>query len=65
MKTKQIYYQDAYKKELSCKVISFEEKGKLRNVILDQTIFYPEGGGQPSDKGYLNNAKVEMVKKRF
>ena len=23
------------------------------NVILDQTVFYPEGGGQPSDIGYL------------
>lgn len=62
MKTQQIYYQDPYKKELESKVLSVEPKGNLLNVILDQTIFYPEGGGQPSDKGFLNQAKVEYVR---
>jgi len=62
VKTKQIYYQDPYKKELQCKVLSIEPKGNLLNVILDQTIFYPEGGGQPSDRGMLGDAKVEYVR---
>lgn len=62
MKTKQIYYQDPYLKELDCQVISVEDKGNLSNVILDQTIFYPEGGGQPSDRGMLGEAKVEYVR---
>ena len=62
MQTKQIYYEDPYKKELTCKVISVEPAGNLINVIIDQTIFYPEGGGQPSDKGILGNAKVEYVR---
>jgi len=62
MQTKQIYYEDPYKKELDCKVISAEPVGNLINVIIDQTIFYPEGGGQPSDKGTLGNAKVEYVR---
>lgn len=62
MKTKQVYYEDPYKTELQCKVLSVEPKGNLLNVILDQTIFYPEGGGQPSDRGSLGEAKVEYVR---
>lgn len=62
MKTKQIYYQNPYLKELSCKVVSFKTNGNLNNLILDQTIFYPEGGGQPSDKGMIGEAKVEYVR---
>lgn len=62
MKTKQIYYQDPYKTELDCQVISVEPSGNLYNIILDQTIFYPEGGGQPSDRGTLKTAKVEYVR---
>lgn len=66
MKTKQVYYQDQYKKELDCKIISLEEKGSLVNIVLDQTIFFPEGGGQPSDRGRLEGengeAKVEYVR---
>lgn len=62
MQTKQIYYQDPYKQELESKVISCEQKGNLFNIILDQTIFYPEGGGQPSDKGLLGEVMVSQVR---
>ncbi len=63
METKQVYYDDPYLKELDqCKVLSVEPSGNLLNVILDQTIFYPEGGGQPFDRGSLGNTKVEYVR---
>lgn len=62
MQTKQVYYEDPYKKELECKVLEVKPQGVLLNVIVDQTIFYPEGGGQPSDKGMLGEAKVEYVR---
>jgi Ser-tRNA(Ala) deacylase AlaX len=66
MKTKQIYYQNPNKKELACKILSIEPKGNLSNIILDQTIFYPEGGGQPSDRGMLEgkqgSAKIKFVR---
>ena len=47
--TQYLYITDAYLKEINAKVLSVHEEG----VILDQTIFYPQGGGQPSDRGYL------------
>lgn len=62
MQTKQIYYTDPYKVELDCKVLSVEPSGNLFNIILDQTIFFPEGGGQPSDRGTIGDAKVEYVR---
>lgn len=62
MQTKQIYYMDPYQKELECKVTSVEPVGNLKNVISDQTVFYPEGGGQPCDRGMLGDAKVEYVR---
>ncbi|MCH8908139.1 MAG: alanyl-tRNA editing protein [Candidatus Heimdallarchaeota archaeon] len=49
MMTQYLYITDAYLKEINAKVLSVHEEG----VILDQTIFYPQGGGQPSDRGYL------------
>lgn len=62
MKTRQVYYEDPYRKELESTVLSVSDSGGLSNVILDQTIFYPEGGGQPSDRGVLGDAKVEQVR---
>ncbi len=62
MQTKQVYYEDPYKTELEAKILSVNPQGNLTNVILDQTIFYPGGGGQPSDRGTIGNAKVEYVR---
>ncbi|NCO89103.1 hypothetical protein AUK04_01235 [Candidatus Roizmanbacteria bacterium CG2_30_33_16] len=62
MKTQPLYYQNPYKTELECKALSVEQSTIFLNVILDQTIFYPEGGGQPSDRGMLGDAKVEYVR---
>ena len=42
-------YSDSYLKECKSKVMEVNDHG----VILDQTIFYPGGGGQPSDNGKL------------
>lgn len=54
--TKLIYLQDTYLNNLSARVIDVRvlEDGRTA-VILDQTIFYPQGGGQPCDHGNIYN----------
>jgi alanyl-tRNA synthetase len=58
--TRMLYYQDQYMKEFEAKVVKVIDK---EHVVLDQTCFFPEGGGQPADTGYLTfgKGKVEVV----
>ncbi len=44
-----IFYDKSQKTEFEAGIIGFYKN----NVILDRTIFYPEGGGQPSDIGFI------------
>ncbi len=56
--TKLLYYEDKWLFEFSARVASVGEfKGKPA-VELDQTAFYPEGGGQPADRGTLAGVSV-------
>ncbi len=48
--TNALYLSDSYLKECNATVVSVKE-GKY--VVLDQTIFYPKGGGQPWDTGKI------------
>lgn len=58
---KALYLEDSYLKECDATVISVKD-GKY--VVLDQTIFYPKGGGQPWDTGKIikdNNEIFNVV----
>jgi len=59
--TKRLYLESPYKVEFEAQVVEkmiWEQKPAL---ILDQTCFYPESGGQPCDKGMINGIEVIKV----
>ncbi|MEA2088161.1 MAG: DHHA1 domain-containing protein [Candidatus Caldatribacteriota bacterium] len=59
--TKRLYYEDSYLKEFRAKVL---KKIKIDNqpaVVLDETAFYPTSGGQPYDKGVIQDVPVVEV----
>lgn len=48
--TEKVFYQDSYQKTLTSEVVEVLDDG----VLLAATIFYPQGGGQPGDRGTLS-----------
>jgi alanyl-tRNA synthetase len=59
--TKKLYFDDPYQIEFNSKVLrKFSHKNQPA-LILEQTCFYPESGGQPSDKGSINGIEVTAV----
>lgn len=58
MATEKLYYADPYLKEMDATVLSCEETKKGYAVVLDRTVFYPTGGGQPYDTGDLGGARI-------
>lgn len=66
MQTKQLYLDDSYLKEMDAKILEVKPEGQDRwRLLIDQTVFYPMGGGQPTDQGNFTspswNAPVYMV----
>ncbi|MBT2659420.1 alanyl-tRNA editing protein [Bacillus sp. ISL-18] len=57
-----LYYQDAYIQTFSARILKQEcdETGK-NFVVLNQTAFYPTGGGQPHDTGQIAGRAVHNV----
>ena len=64
METKKLYYDDVYCRAFTARVTGCVQEKKTWLVTLDQTAFYPEGGGQPADRGTLGGAKVLDVQER-
>ena len=57
--TKQLYHTNSYLTEFTATVteVNKDETGKAVFIVLDQTVFYPTGGGQPHDTGMLTRVK--------
>ena len=58
-----VYYENTYLRELECSVLKVTHSDKATEVITDRTIFYPESGGQPGDRGFLGPFKVLDTRK--
>ena len=56
MKTQLIYLDDSYRKEMDAQIIEVQPDGEGKyRLILDKTVFYAMGGGQPTDQGTLTS----------
>jgi alanyl-tRNA synthetase len=56
--TDRLYYDDQQRLEFEAVVLDVFEREDGYDVVLDQTMFYPEGGGQPADHGWLSTDDV-------
>lgn len=59
MPTRRLFWEDPYKREFDATVLRIDGN----RVVLDQTCFYPRGGGQTADLGKIQDASVVDVEK--
>src|SRR3990167_11024894 len=61
MNTKLLYMEDMG--QLTCEAVveKVEHKDGKAIVYLDQTVFYPQGGGQPYDTGFIDGKRSKLI----
>lgn len=61
MNTQKLYYFDSYLTEFQANIIEVMPYQDKYAIIMDETYFYPESGGQPSDIGTINNVNISYI----
>lgn len=64
METRKLYYEDCHLRQFTATVTACEKAENGWYISLDQTVFYPEGGGQACDLGTLDDAAVLDVQEQ-
>src|SRR5438067_13803998 len=62
--TERLYLRDPYLTRFSARLVSLTNVEGRPAAVLDRTAFYPEGGGQPADRGTLAGAAVVDVQEK-
>lgn len=62
--TRKLYYEDSHQKSCAAQVLECSSAGSDWEIVLDQTVFFPEGGGQPCDKGRIGTQPVLRVREK-
>jgi len=64
MQTEKLYYDHTSAAPFGAEILELRPAGDKIQVILDRTIFYPEGGGQPADRGTINGVSLLDVQEK-
>ena len=64
MTTEKLYYIDSHLFDFEATVLDCRETETGWAVLLDKTAFFPEGGGQPSDTGFIDSIPVTDVQEQ-
>lgn len=59
--TTKLYWQDSHMTDFTARVVETVTRGDRTALILDQSTFYPTGGGQPCDTGWIDDLAVSEV----
>ncbi|MCL7418524.1 MAG: alanyl-tRNA editing protein, partial [Halalkalicoccus sp.] len=60
--TDQRYLKESTRREFEARIERVVDDGSTSRVVLDRTLFYPEGGGQPADHGTLTGERTWTVR---
>lgn len=60
--TEKLFYEDSYIKEFQARVLSCRERNGGYQAVLTRTAFFPEGGGQSADTGFLYTKEGEEIR---
>ena len=64
MTTERLYFADPYLTHFSARIVARAQRDQRPAVALDQSAFYPEGGGQPADTGRWAGRRCWMCRSK-
>ncbi|WP_394920182.1 alanyl-tRNA editing protein [uncultured Robinsoniella sp.] len=62
--TEKLFYENSYIQRFEAEVLACEKQEGSYEIVLDKTAFFPEGGGQSADRGFLNGIPVSDAREK-
>ncbi len=62
--TEKLYYENSYIQRFEAEVLACEKQEDYYEIVLDKTAFFPEGGGQSADRGFLNGIPLSDAREK-